>query len=65
MFQAGLPEKIFQERTGHRSVQAHHIYERTTTTQHMAVSSILSTPKEDTSFSSLVSGGPDMEPASG
>ena len=41
LFQAGVPEKIVQERSGHRSVKALHLYERTTTSQHMAVSNIL------------------------
>ena len=36
MFQAGVPEKTFQERIGHHSVQDLRIYERTTITQHMA-----------------------------
>lgn len=41
MFQAGVPEKIVQERTGHRSLEALRMYERTTTTQHMEVSRVL------------------------
>ena len=42
LFQAGIPEKIVQERTGHRSIKALRMYERTTTEQHMAVSHVLS-----------------------
>ena len=42
LFQAGVAEKIVQERTGHRSVKALRLYERTTTAQHVEVSSILS-----------------------
>ena len=42
LFQAGVPEKIIQERTGHRSVEALRTYERTTTMQHMVVSKVLS-----------------------
>ena len=38
LFQAEVPEKIIQERTGHRSFAA---YERTTSEQHEAVSSLL------------------------
>ena len=49
MFQAGVPEKIVQERTGHRSLQALRMYERTTTTQHTAVSRILSAQKDENS----------------
>ena len=30
MFRAGVPEKIIQERTGHRSLKALRTYERTT-----------------------------------
>ena len=41
MFEAGVPEKIVQERTRHRSTEALRMYERTTTTQHMAVSRVL------------------------
>ena len=44
LFQAGVPEKIVQERTGHRSVKALRLYERTTTNQHMVVSNILAAP---------------------
>lgn len=41
LFQAGVAEKIVQERTGHRSIKALRMYERTTTAQRMEVSSIL------------------------
>ena len=34
LFQAGIPEKIIQERTGHRSLKALRMYERMTTSQH-------------------------------
>ena len=46
MFQAGVPEKIVQERTGHRSLEALRMYERSTTTQHMEVSRVLSAQKD-------------------
>ena len=42
MFQANVPEKIIQERTGHRSVKALRLYERTTEKQHQDVSEVLS-----------------------
>ena len=51
LLQAGVPEKIVQERTGHRSVEALRMYERTTTTQHMAVTRILSAHKDENSSS--------------
>ena len=46
MLQAGVPEKIVQERTGHRSLEALRMYECTTTTQHMEVSRVLSAQKD-------------------
>ena len=44
LFQAGVPEKMVQERTGHRSVKVLRMYERTTTSQYMAVSNVLGAP---------------------
>ena len=41
LFEAKVPEKIVQERTGHRSLKALRIYERTTDEQHQEVSAIL------------------------
>ena len=41
VFAAGVPEKIIKERTGHRSLEALHIYEHTSSAQHQAVSTIL------------------------
>lgn len=41
LFEANVPEKIIQERTGHRSLKALRLYERTTDEQHLGVSSIL------------------------
>ena len=41
MFQMGLPEKIIQERTGHRSLEALRTYERTNEDQHRAASKVL------------------------
>ena len=42
LFRAGVPEKIIQERTGHRSLKALRTYERTTERQHLAVANVLS-----------------------
>ena len=48
MFRANVPpEKVLQERTGHRIIMASYMYERTSTSQQMAVSSILSSSKEE------------------
>ena len=49
LFIAGVPEKIIQERTGHRSIECLRMYERTTQKQQQAVSNILS-EREETSF---------------
>ena len=55
-FQAAVPEKIVQERTGHCSVQVLRMYERTTTTQHMAVLRILPAQNDEkTTFNSVLS----------
>ena len=48
LFAAGVPEKIIKERTGHRSLEALHVYERTTSVQHQAVSTILGSSKQVT-----------------
>ena len=44
MYASGVPEKLIQERTGHRSTEALRCYERTNMQQHSAVSALLSTP---------------------
>ena len=44
MYDSGVPEKLIQERTGHRSLEALRMYERTNMRQHQAVSNLLSTP---------------------
>ena len=54
LFKAGVPEKIIKERTGHRSLEALRIYERSSTEQHKAVSVILSS-SEKTSFKDVMS----------
>ena len=41
LYESGVPEKLVQEQTGHRSLEALHVYERTNEDQHRAVSSIL------------------------
>ncbi len=46
LLQAGVPEKIIKERTGHHSLEALRTYERTTTEQHQAISDILSAEKK-------------------
>jgi integrase len=48
--QAGVPEKIIQQRTGHRSLEALRKYEHISDIQHNAVSNILAADKE-TSYS--------------
>ena len=44
LFTSKVPEKIVQQRTGHRSLEALRKYERTSKDQEVAVSSILSSP---------------------
>ena len=46
LYQSGVPEKLIQERTGHRSLEALRVYERTNKAQHKAVSSTLSATKQ-------------------
>ena len=50
LFQANVPEKIIQERTGHRSVKALRLYERTTGEQHQQVSHILTNQTQQRSL---------------
>ena len=45
LFEAGVPEKLIQQRTGHRSLEALRMYERVTEQQELAVSKILSGEK--------------------
>ena len=42
LYETGVPEKVIQERTGHRSLEALRVYERTNSQQHKVVSNILS-----------------------
>ena len=50
LFVKGFPEKIIQERAGHKSVDALRQYERTTESQNQAASNILNTQSAGTSF---------------
>ena len=49
LFDAGVPERIIQARTGHRSLESLRLYERVTERQDMQVAKILT--GESTSFS--------------
>ena len=42
LFAEGVPEKVIQERTGHRSLEALRVYEHTSARQHQVVSNLLS-----------------------
>ena len=46
LFQAGVPEKVIQQRIGHLSLQGMCHYERTTSQQQQAVSRILNSDEE-------------------
>ena len=48
LYEAEVPEKIIQERTGHRSFECLRMYERTSEKQHQAVSNILSSSSQST-----------------
>ena len=48
LYEAEVPEKIIQERTGHRSLECLRMYERTSEKQHQAVSNILSSSSQST-----------------
>ena len=48
LYEAEVPEKIIQERTGHRSLEGLRMYERTSEKQHQAVSNILSSATQST-----------------
>ena len=41
MFRAGIPEKVIQSRTGHRSLKALRMYENPTDEQHTAACNVL------------------------
>lgn len=44
MYESGVPEKVIQERTGHRWLEALRMYKRTNTQQHETVSKVLTAP---------------------
>ena len=46
LYTAGVPEKIIQERTGHRSIECLRMYEHTNEKQQLAVSKVLSSTTE-------------------
>ena len=50
LFEANVPEKLIQERTGHRSLKALRLYERTTDKQHEDVSKILARRTDEPKF---------------
>ena len=55
MYDSGVPEKMIQERTGHRSLEALRMYERTNQSQHQAVSAVLSAPcSRNTSYNKYI-----------
>ena len=53
LFQAGVPEQVIQERTGHMSVAGLRHYERVTDTQHKEACKILSSSSVSSSSSSF------------
>ena len=48
MYESGVPERVIQERTGHKSLDALQVYERTNAQQHETVSKVLSAPHSRT-----------------
>ena len=46
LFSKNVPEKIIQEKTGHRTLSALRAYERTSTTQQQIVTKLLSSDNE-------------------
>ena len=44
MFDMGIPERVIQERTGHKSLEALRTYEKMNSRQHETVSHLLSIP---------------------
>ena len=47
MFQSGIPEKVIQERTGHRSLEGLRSYERLSEQQHKTASKLLSSSSQN------------------
>jgi len=56
LFQANVPEKLIQQRTGHRSVEALCQYERTSSAQLLDVSNIMAGAVNNHSSVGLVAG---------
>ena len=54
MFAKGVPEMLVQERTAHLSLEALSVYERPTTSQLKAVSSVICSTTKEASFSADV-----------
>ena len=54
MYNSSVPEKIIQERTGHRSLEALRMYERINQQQHQVVSNVLSTPVQSISYNHYI-----------
>ena len=54
MYGSRIPEKIIQERTGHRSLEALRMYKRTNQLQRQAVSAVLSAPSTKTSYNKYI-----------
>ena len=54
LFKRGAPEKLIQERTGHRSLEALRTYERSSEEQHKAASTLLSAPSHLSHYSHIV-----------
>ena len=46
LYTANVPQKIIQQRTGHRSLKSQYINERTTEEQQLAISKILTSDKK-------------------
>ena len=63
MWEANVPEKLIQQRTGHRSLEALRSYERTSITQQRAVSAVLAS-SEDIDYQSEVSNKSQILPVS-
>ena len=63
MWEANVPEKLTEEKTGHRSLEALRSYERTSITQQKAISGVLAS-SEDTDYQSEVSNKGQILPVS-
>ena len=64
MYQAEV-QTLIQERTGHRSLQALRVYERSTEKQHKAVSAVLSSNSQTTFHSEISKKDIQFTPTSG